>query len=225
MRYLFAMMAVLVLSGATFAAENFAAAQYAIKDGDGDPVANFQLGTDEAARIAALRGVIPVGSARGDVTLLQFYDLNCPYCREAAADVDALVRGDAGLKLVFVPYAVLSVQSVQGAMVELAAARLLSPDRVLDFHRRIYAARGIIDAARVMAVAKEMGLDEEKVAAIARSDATLNLLRENATVGGLAGLRATPAYVIGGIAILGHPGLEPLRRVIAAMRACGRVVC
>ncbi|MBX6327183.1 MAG: thioredoxin domain-containing protein [Pseudolabrys sp.] len=225
MRYLLAIMALFALSGAIVAAEELSAAQYAIKDGDGDPVANFRLRPEEAARIAALRGVIPVGNLKGDVTLLQFYDLNCPYCREAAVDIDALVRGDAGLKLVFVPYAVLSVQSVEGAMVELAVARLLSPDRFLDFHRRIYAGRGIIDAARVMAAAKDMGLGEDKVAAIARSEATLDILRENATVGGHAGLRATPAYVIGGVAVLGHPGLEPLRRIVAAMRACGRVVC
>ena len=40
-----------------------------------------------------------------------------------------------------------------------------------------------------------------------------------------AGLAATPAYVIGGVAIFGHPGLKSLQTVVAAMRACGKVVC
>ena len=90
--------------GAAIAAQ-FGPAQFRIKADDGDPIANFNLNAEQAARIAALPGKVAVGNLTGDVTLLQFYDLNCPYCREAAADVDALVRADKKLKLVFVPYA------------------------------------------------------------------------------------------------------------------------
>jgi len=206
-------------------AQQFGPAQFNIKDDDGDPISNYSLNAAQAARIAALPAKVAVGNLAGDVTILQFYDLNCPFCREAAGDVDALVRADKNLKLVFVPYAVLSVASVQGALVEVAAGKMLSPEQFLDFHRRIYAARGLIDGARVMAVAKDLGLDPQKVAAVANTEATLNVLRENATVGGEAGLKATPAYVIGGVAILGHPGLKPLQQLIGAMRACGKVVC
>ena len=92
------------------------------------------------------------------MTLLQFYDLNCPYCREAAADIDALVRSDEKLKLVFVPYAVLSVASVRGAMVEIAAAKQLTPEQYLDFHKRIYANRGTIDGAAGAGGMRDAGL-------------------------------------------------------------------
>src|SRR5471030_1151312 len=129
------------------AVAQFGHAQYAIKDSDGDPVSNFDLGAEMSARLAKLAGKVEVGNLQGDVTLLQFYDLNCPYCRQAAADVNALVSADKKLKLVFVPYAVLSVQSVQGGLVELAAAKMLTSDKFLQFHRRIYASRGVIDAA------------------------------------------------------------------------------
>ena len=163
-----------------------------------------------------------MGNLQGDVTLLQFYDLNCPYCREAAADVDALVRADKNLKLVFVPYAVLSVQSVQGALVEIAAAKMLTPEKYLQFHRRIYASRGLIDGPRVLAAAKDVGLDQQQLASAANSEATLDVLRENANFGTAARLMATPAYVIKGVAILGHPGLKPLQGVIHSVRACGK---
>ena len=102
---------------------------------------------------------------------------------------------------------------------------MLSPEQFLDFHRRIYAGRGLIDGARVMAVAKDLGLDPQKVAASPIPRRRSMLLRENATGGGEAGLKATPAYVIGGVAILGHPGLKPLQQLVGAMRACGKVVC
>ena len=211
--------------GAVAAMAQMRPPQYPIKAYDGDTIANFDLKPGFAARLDKLPGKVPVGNLNGDVTLIQFYDLNCPYCREAAADIDTLVRSDAKLKLVFVPYAVLSVASVRGAMVEIAAAKQLTPAQYLDFHRRIYANRGIIDSAKVLAAAKEMGLDPAKLADVANTEATLNILRDSATFGGEAGLAATPAYIINGVAIVGHPGLKPLQTVIAAVRACGKVVC
>lgn len=209
----------------TSAAQQIGNAQYAIKDDDGDKIANFDLGPGLTERLAKLPAQVPVGNLQGDVTLLQFYDLNCPYCREAARDVDALVREDKKLKLVLVPYAVLSVQSVQGALVEVGASKSLTPEQYLDFHKRLYAGRGLIDGPRVLQAAGEFGLDKDKLTAVSNTEATLDVLRANATFGTDAKLGVTPAYIVGGVVILGHPGLKPLQRVIAAMRACGKVVC
>ena len=217
--------ALLLCFFATTASAQTPPSKYPIKAYDGEPIANFDLASSLVARLDKLPGKVPVGNVQGDVTLYQFYDLNCPYCRAAAADIDALVRADKKLKLVFVPYAVLSIASVRGAMVEIAAARQLSPQQYLDFHRRIYANRGMIDAPKVLAVAKDMGLDEQKLAAVANTKETLDVLRQSATFGGDAGLAVTPAYVIDGVAIIGHPGLKPLEAVIGAVRTCGKVAC
>ena len=216
---------VIALGLGSAVAQQSSNAQYAIKDDDGDRVANFDLATGLADRLAELPAQVPVGNLQGDVTLLQFYDLNCPYCREAARDVDALVRADKKLKLVLVPYAVLSVQSVQGALIEVGASKSLTPEQYLDFHKRIYAGRGLIDGPRVLAVATEFGLDKDKLAAVSNTEATLNLLRGNADFGTEAKLGVTPAYIVGGVVILGHPGLKALQAVVKSMRACGKVVC
>ena len=224
MRRLFLAFIFTLIAGGVFAAQ-FGPSQYPIRADDGDEVTNFTLSAEQAAQLAKLQGVITVGNLNGDVTLLQFYDLNCPFCREAAADVDALARADKNLKLVFVPYAVLSVQSVQGALVEIGVSKLATPEQYLDFHRRIYSGRGTIDGPRALAAAKDIGLDPQKVAALSNTEDTLNLLRQNAEFGSAAKLVATPAYVINSVAILGHPGLTPLQKVVAAVRACGKVVC
>ena len=216
--------ALLLCAGVAVAAQ-FGDSQYPIKADDGEPMANFDIGAALAARLEKLPGKIAVGNVQGDVTLMQFYDLNCPFCREAAADVDALVRNDKNLKLVFVPYPVLSVASVQGALVELEASKLLTPEQYLQFHRRIYAERGTVNAARVLAAAQDIGLDQQKLAATAMTEANLNVLKESGTFGKAAKLIATPSYVIGGVAILGHPGLKPMQDMIKAVRTCGKVVC
>jgi protein-disulfide isomerase len=223
MRALFAAM---LLAFASMAhAAQFGDARYKIVSDRGDTIANFELSPDLVKRMVALAGQVPVGNLQGDVTVYQFYDLNCPYCREASADIDAILRADKKLKLVFVPYAVLSIQSVQGALIELAVAKMAPPDKFIEFHRRIYAQRGMIDGTRALAAARDLGLDPQKVAAEGNTETALNILRATATFGGDAKLVATPAYVIGNVAIVGHPGKKALERAIASMRQCGKVVC
>jgi protein-disulfide isomerase len=224
-RLAIAAFALSALAGGALAAQ-FGPSQYPIRADDGDEIANFTLSPDISAELAKLPGLVPVGNPQGDVTLLQFYDLNCPFCREAAADVDALVKADKKLKLVFVPYAVLSMQSVQGGLVELAAAKQMTPDQFLAMHRRIYAGgRGLIDASRVAAAARAEGLDPQKLVDAANSPETFKTLKQSADFGSGAKLVATPAYVINGVAILGHPGLKPLQNIVAAVRICGKVMC
>jgi protein-disulfide isomerase len=225
MKLSFAAAMVLCLSVAPVLAQQMGAAQFQIRDSDGQLNTNFSLPPAFGMKLAALPAQVPVGNAKGDVTLYQFYDLNCPYCREAAQDVDTLVRADPKLKLVFVPYPVLSVASVQGALIEVGASKSMTPAQYLDFHKRIYAGRGLIDGPRVLAAAGEFGLDKAKLAAVSNTESTLNQLRTNSDFGTEAKLGVTPAYIIGGVVILGHPGLKPLETVVKAMRACGKVVC
>ncbi len=126
----YAAVALSIFTGAA-TAQHAGTAEFQIKDSDGELNTNFALQPELTIKLAALAAQMPVGNVKGDVTLYQFYDLNCPYCREAARDVDALVRADSKLKLVLVPYAVLSVQSVQGALIEVGASKSLTPEQYL----------------------------------------------------------------------------------------------
>jgi len=206
-------------------AQQIGPAQFPIRGVDGTPVANHGLTAEQMARVGRLPGIVNVGNPKGDVTLYEFYDLNCPFCRKAAADVDTLVRSDSALRLVLVPYPVLSAPSIEGARVELALREIAPPKTFLEFHRRIYAGRGVIDGARALAVTKDMGIDQGKIIAVANAPRITDAMRAHARLGSELKLMATPAYVIAGVAILGHPGLESLRKVIRAVRACKKVVC
>src|SRR5476649_2369575 len=90
-----------LLSGVAQAQEH---AQLPLRDSAGDPMPNHVLSAEQVAMVAHLPGAVALGGPDADVTLYQFYDLNCPYCRAAAADVDILIRNDPGLRLVLVPY-------------------------------------------------------------------------------------------------------------------------
>src|SRR4029079_1579311 len=180
-------------------AAQFGPAQYPIKADDGEPITNFSLTPEQIAQLGRLPGSVAVGNPGVGTTLYQFYDLNCPFCREAAQDVDDLIRTDPALKLVFVPYPVLSAQSVEGARVE-HAIRELAPQKFLEFHRKIYAGRGTIDCARALAAAKELGFDLNKIVEIANTPRITEVLKAQAMIGSNLKLMATPSYVIQGVA-------------------------
>ncbi len=206
-------------------AQQFGPAQFPIKADDGDLLTNHSLTADQLAQLERLPGSVVAGNPKGDVTLYQWYDLNCPFCREAARDIDDLVRTDKALRLVFVPYPTLSVQSVEGARIELAVRELVPPQRWLEFRKRIYAGRGTIDGARGLAVVDAMRLDRNKIIEIANADRTTETMKTHAQLGDATKIVATPAYVIQGVAVLGHPGLEPLRKLVRSVRTCKKVVC
>jgi len=92
-----------VLFIAVIIATGWAQAQQAwfpIKGDDGAPVANHRFPVEIESQIDSRAGTVVVGNPRGDVTLVEFYDLNCPYCRAAATDLDDLLRKDREPKLI-----------------------------------------------------------------------------------------------------------------------------
>jgi protein-disulfide isomerase len=207
------------------AAQQFGPAQFPIKADNGDILTNHVVSAEHAAELERLPGIVITGNPKGDVTLYQFYDLNCGFCRQAAADIDDIMRKDRNLRMVFVPYPTLSTQSVEGARVELAVREIATPERWLEFRKKVYAGRGIIDGARAIAVAQEMKLDLKKIIEIANAKRTTDTMVAHAKLGSTLKLVATPAYVIGGVAVVGHPDREPLRKLVASVRACKKVVC
>jgi protein-disulfide isomerase len=216
--------AVLLLLPAAASAQNLKY-DFRIAGPDGSPVANHRITPEQAAAAGKLPGAVTVGNPQGDVTLVKFYDLNCPYCRRASADVDALIKSDGKLKVVLVPFPVLGIPSIQAGRVELAVRKLASPQTFYAFHRRIYEGRGVIDGDRALSVARELKIDQEKILAVANDDSITETMKAHVRLGNALNLAATPSYVIGNVAIVGHPGAKSLRAVIGAMRKCGQVAC
>lgn len=198
---------------------------YAIVADDGKPILNHRVSPDQARAVESLPGIVVAGNPAGDVTLGEFYDLNCPYCRRASNDIDRLLQEDSKLRLVLVPFPVLGIQSILAGRVELAVRQRVSPPQFYDFHRKLYAGRGTIDGNRALEVAKTFRLDEAKLVQIANDDATTEIMKAHVRLGNALDLAATPSYVVGDAAILGHPGAAALKAIVAAMRRCGKPAC
>lgn len=198
---------------------------YPIKADDGDIIANHRISADLEGRIEMLPGVVVAGNPNGKITLNEFYDVNCPYCRQASADIDALLHANGELRLVLVPFPVLGIPSIQGTRVELAVAQLVPAPTFYKFHRLLDQGRGVVDGSRALAAAEEVGLDPAKVLQIANEDALAKVMIAHVKLGDALAIAATPGFVIKGVAIVGYPGPKALAGIIDAVQRCAAVIC
>lgn len=166
-----------------------------------------------------------VGNPSGDVTLVEFFDYNCGYCKRALGDLRTLLKSDPKLRVVLKDFPVLGPDSVEASRVSLAAKNQLQGDKLFDFHMKLMDSKGRINGERAMAVAKDMGLDMARLQKDLESAEIRSALQENMGLGDKLGLTGTPAFVIGDAVIPGAVGLDPLKQVVASVRKCGKAAC
>jgi protein-disulfide isomerase len=197
--------------------------EFSLRTDDGQPLPNHRVKL--AARIDKMPGVVVAANPAGTTTLVEFYDLNCPYCRIASADIADMVGVDPQLRLVLVPFPVLGVASIAASRVELAVAKLGTPRQFYDFHEKIYSLRGVVDGLRALEVAHGLGFDVVALTKLGDSDEVTAMMKTHLALGNSLGLAATPSFVIDGVAVLGYPGRDELQKIVDAVRSCGKVIC
>lgn len=198
---------------------------YPLTGDDGKAVPNTRLPVELTGEIEHLPGVIWVGSSSAAVTLYEFYDYNCPYCRVAAKDLSRLVKKRPELRLGLINNAILSLGSVQSAKVELALLLLKGPAVAYEFHQRLFAMPGMNDGSRALKIAEDGGLARREIEAMADSEKVGGMLRQQARVAADLGLAATPSFVAGSAGVLGYPGPRSIDGIVASLDRCGEVIC
>jgi protein-disulfide isomerase len=168
---------------------------------------------------------IVAGNPQGDVTLVEFFDYNCGYCKRALADVRTLAKADPKLRIVLKDFPVLGPESVEASRVSLAVKNQIQGDKLFDFHTKVMETRGRVNGERALAVAKEMGVDMARLQKDMQGADINAALQENVGLGDKLGLSGTPAFIIGDEIIAGAVGIEPLKQVVAGVRQCGKATC
>lgn len=165
------------------------------------------------------------GNPSGDVTLVEFFDYNCGYCKKALADLQTLMKSDPKLRVVLKDFPVLGPDSVEASRVALAVKNQLEGQKLFDYHVKVLETRGRVNGERAMAAAKEMGVDIAKLKKDMESPEQRTALQENMALGDKLNLTGTPAFIIGEVVIPGAVGIEPLKQVVDNVRSCGKAVC
>jgi protein-disulfide isomerase len=168
---------------------------------------------------------VVLGNPNGDVTMVEFFDYNCGFCKRAMADMMDLLKNDPKLRIVLKEFPVLGAGSVEAAKVAVAVRMQdKAGKKYLDFHQKLLGGRGQADKARALAVAKEVGFDMKKIETDMDSDEAKASLEESLKLGETLGLNGTPSYIIGSDVVVGAVGLDTLRGKVSTAR-CGKAVC
>jgi protein-disulfide isomerase len=158
-----------------------------------------------------------MGNPNGRVTLVEFFDYNCGYCKRALNDMLALMESNPDLRVVMKEFPILSEGSMEAARIEL----------YLDYHRELLARGGRANLQKAMSIAKELGLDMDALTKAADDDSVTENLREVQQIAQALGISGTPSYVVGGKMIPGAIGFDGLQTRIqeAAAKCAEQVMC
>jgi protein-disulfide isomerase len=155
------------------------------------------------------------GNPKGDVSLVEFFDYRCPYCKEVEPALEALLGEDRQLRFVYKEFPVLGPESVTAARAALAARQQGKYDA---FHRAMMAMKGQINEAAVFKVASSVGLDIERLKRDMAAPDIDRILKANLDLADALDIRGTPGFVIGDEIVPGAVSLDDLKQLIVTAR-------
>ncbi|MGX1501059.1 protein-disulfide isomerase [Labrenzia sp. MBR-25] len=158
------------------------------------------------------------GNPQGDVTMVEFFDYNCPYCRQVAPAMVAAEEGDPRLRIVYKEFPILGPNSVFAARAALAARKQsLYP----QFHKAMMQVSGTADEEQVMAIASQVDLDVERLRVDMADPAIDAEIERNLALARALRINGTPGFVIGEEILRGATDLQTMRRLIDRARKGG----
>ena len=162
---------------------------------------------------------VTLGDPEGRVTLVEFFDYNCGYCKRALPDMLGLLETDPNLRIVLKEYPILGPGSLEAARVAIAV-RMQDKDGklYLAFHRQLLESHGAADGERAKAVAKNLGLDMARLEADLSSAEVTATLDESSQLAQALNIGGTPSYVLGRDVLSGAIGIDALKERIALLR-------
>lgn len=171
-----------------------------------------------AATLFSSKHQTVIGNPDGDVTLVEFFDYNCGFCKRSLSDKLELLKSDPSLRIVLKDYPVLGKDSLDAARIAIALRmQSFRGDRFLEFHKRLLEARRS-DGATALIIARDLGADMVQIERDLSSDEIRTTVEENTALGRNLGITGTPSYVVGNTVESGAVGLAVLAERVKAAR-------
>lgn len=156
------------------------------------------------------------GNKDGDVTLVEFFDYNCGYCKHAFKDLQTLMNDDKKLKVVFKDIPILSESSLTAALYALASHK---QGKYWEYHSALMEHTGQLNDEVLQSVGKTVGLDVEKLKKDAQDPEIRSTIEANLALARDLGINGTPAFVVGDKALRGAYGLDAMKKAVEDTRA------
>ena len=155
------------------------------------------------------------GNPEGDVTLVEFFDYNCPYCRQVAPVMEKAIAADPKLRVVYKEFPILGPNSTFAAKAALAIHR---QGKYEPFHHALMQGRGSVNASRVEEAAVKVGADIARMKADMNDPAIAAAIDKNLALARALRINGTPGFVVGDQILRGATDLETLRALVREAR-------
>jgi len=158
------------------------------------------------------------GNPNGDVVVVEFFDYRCGVCKSVHPLVAELIRTDPGIKRIYKEWPILGPESIVAARAALASR---TQGKYLQFHDALMAAKGALDEAAVMALARKVGIDTERLRRDMKAPEIEAAIRKNFALADALHLSGTPSFLIGNTLLRGARDLDTMRALVARARKSG----
>ncbi len=179
--------------------------------------------TEYNDKIYGAMGDVVLGNPDGDVTLVEFFDYNCGYCRTALPDLAALLAEDPNLKVILKEFPILSNESIDAARVAVLVGQ--ADVDYWAFHEALFTSRGKVDKSVALSAAADLGLSSVDLELRMGDPVVGETIQRSYEIAQALGISGTPTYIIGNEIIPGAIGVDELRSRIANLRECGDTQC
>jgi protein-disulfide isomerase len=164
------------------------------------------------------RGLPVLGNPKANITVVEFFDYRCPYCKQSLDVLRRLISDDPGLRLVFKEFPILGPQSVYASRMAIASTE---QGKYLELHHALMSHRGQFDQKSLLAIARGVGLDIDRLRADMRKQRVGAIIEEARFLADKLAITGTPAMIIGDEVVPGYVDLVALKTlVLDARRKC-----
>ena len=159
-----------------------------------------------------------VGNPDGKVTIVEFYDYNCGFCKRAIEDMQALTKSDSDLRFVLKEFPILGPDSQKASIVSMAFHKMM-PQKYGEFHTALLGGEGRATEAKAIKIATSLGADEAKLREHMKDPDIPEAISKTYELATKLAISGTPSYVVGNEVIFGALGQDVLAEKIAAAKA------
>ncbi len=161
------------------------------------------------------------GNPDGDITVVEFTDYRCGYCRKAHEEVAELVKSDGNIRFVVKEYPILGEQSMISSRFAIAVRMIAGDDAYYKAHEALITLRGDATPESLGALATELGHDKAAILAKMDSAEVAAVIEANHTLGNTMDINGTPTFVIDNTMVRGYVPLDGMRAIIEEQRKQG----
>lgn len=158
------------------------------------------------------------GNPDGDVTLVEFLDYRCGYCRKAHDEVAALVEGDGNIRFIVKEFPILGEDSLLASRFAIATRKVAGPEAYKAAHDKLITMQGTVNEAALSRLARDLDLDGAAVMAAMNDEFVLDELRANRALAQKLDISGTPTFILQGEMLRGYVPLPQMEQMVAQAR-------